>query len=207
MAERWAALLVVAVVHLCAHVLRVHGELGIGGEIQIGFPGIGGGFFGGSGGQGDDVQPPPPVDDGRRARMPSAREFLLHHNVVRAHLGEQPLRWSHDLARYARRVANHRRGDCALQHSLGPYGENLFTGSGNDWRPVDAVNMWLSEYQFYDPTTNTCWPDKMCGHYTQMVWRDTERLGCARAECDGGGVFIICSYDPPGNWLGEGPFE
>ncbi|CAN6483465.1 unnamed protein product [Victoria cruziana] len=206
MADRWASplIVVVAVAHLCAQVLRVHGDISIGG-FEIGIPEPGEGLLEG-GGQEEEV-PQPSVDgDEKRAKAVSPREFLLHHNLVRVHLGEPPLQWCPKLARYARRVANHRRKDCLLQHSTGPYGENLFAGTGNDWQPVDAVNMWLSEYQYYDPSANTCWPDKMCGHYTQMVWKDTERLGCARAECDGGGVFIICSYDPPGNWLGEGPF-
>lgn len=39
------------------------------------------------------------------------------------------------------------------------------------------------------------------GHATQMLWTDTERLGCARATCeDSNGTpytYVTCNYDPP----------
>lgn len=50
-------------------------------------------------------------------------------------------------------------------------------------------------------------PGKMCGHYTQIVWRDSVRLGCASVNCLNGGMYAICSYDPPGNYIGESPFD
>jgi hypothetical protein len=50
-----------------------------------------------------------------------------------------------------------------------------------------------------------CYPGEVCGHFTQLVWNDTEFVGCGRSECFAGGVFITCSYDPPGNWKGEVP--
>jgi hypothetical protein len=36
------------------------------------------------------------------------------------------------------------------------------------------------------------------GHFTQLVWRATTELGCARAQCGGIDV-VVCQYDPPGN--------
>lgn len=42
-----------------------------------------------------------------------------------------------------------------------------------------------------------------CGHYTQVVWANTKRVGCAAAECRNGGTFVVCSYDPPGNMDGR----
>ncbi|XWS52169.1 hypothetical protein CRYUN_Cryun11dG0043900 [Craigia yunnanensis] len=35
----------------------------------------------------------------------------------------------------------------------------------------------------------------MCGHYTQIVWKNTRRIGCARVICDNGDVFMTCNYD------------
>jgi len=36
------------------------------------------------------------------------------------------------------------------------------------------------------------------GHFTQMVWQDTQRLGCGVS-----GSFLTCRYDPPGNYSGQ----
>ncbi|KAJ6759314.1 hypothetical protein OIU74_025899 [Salix koriyanagi] len=55
-------------------------------------------------------------------------------------------------------------------------------------------------------SNGTLW-DEECGHYTQIVWRETKRIGCARVDCFGGrGVFMTCNYDPPGNYIGEKPY-
>ncbi|KAF3604472.1 hypothetical protein F2Q69_00034042 [Brassica cretica] len=103
-------------------------------------------------------------------------------------------------------VNTYRRYDCSLTHSTGPYGENLFWGSGSDWTPTFAVESWTVEAKSYNHMTNSC-EGGMCGHYTQIVWRDTKRIGCARVVCENGaGVFITCNYDPPGNYVGENPY-
>ncbi|XP_008805422.2 pathogenesis-related protein PR-1-like [Phoenix dactylifera] len=137
-----------------------------------------------------------------------ARQFLGPHNTARSALRLRPLIWDPRLARYAERYANRRRGDCALVHSAGPYGENIFWGSGSGWTPAQAVAAWVSERQWYRYGSNSCaggW--EKCGHYTQIVWRTTRRLGCARVNCAGGrGVFIVCDYHPPGNFVGERPY-
>ncbi|XP_020527834.1 pathogenesis-related protein PRMS isoform X2 [Amborella trichopoda] len=104
-----------------------------------------------------EAQLPPFIGNGRKA---NAREFLTHHNKVRIGMQEPPLVWDRTIAKYARRYAEHRRGDCQLIHSMGPYGENIFWGGGLDWRPVDAVRSWIDEHQFYNKTANACAPSK-----------------------------------------------
>jgi hypothetical protein len=135
-------------------------------------------------------------------------DFLNPHNAARSQLGLPPLVWDATLAQYADWWANERRvnGNCQLQHSNGPYGENIFWGGGSSWTPADAVNSFLSEKQYYDYASNTCQAGKQCGHYTQIVWRDTKRLGCARVVCQSSDVFITCNYDPPGNYIGQRPY-
>ncbi|XP_059637724.1 pathogenesis-related protein 1C-like [Cornus florida] len=135
------------------------------------------------------------------------KEFLDLHNQVRQHAGEDPLTWDEQLETYARNYAEKRKGDCNMVHSNGPFGENLFWGGGNQWTAGDAVKMWVREHRFYNKGTNQCQPGKMCGHYTQIVWRDTEHLGCARVQCDNGDTFTTCNYGPPGNYPGEIPFN
>ncbi|AQK75612.1 pathogenesis-related protein PR-1 precursor [Zea mays] len=135
------------------------------------------------------------------------RQFLAQQNAARASLGLAPLAWDERVAAYARAYAESRRGDCALAHSAGPYGENLFWGSGTGWAPAQAVAAWLSERPRYDYWTNSCYGGSMCGHYTQIMWRSTRRVGCAMVACYGGrGTFITCNYDPPGNYVGLRPY-
>ncbi|CAM0953417.1 unnamed protein product [Alopecurus aequalis] len=135
-----------------------------------------------------------------------AKEFLDAHNRVRSQYGVPPLRWSGKLARYARRWSSARRYDCVMMHSENsPYGENVFQGSGRDWRPVNVVADWASEASFYDWRAQECHPGQECGHFTSMVWRTTKYVGCGRSDCYDGGSFFTCSYDPPGNWKGEVP--
>ncbi|CAI0448628.1 unnamed protein product [Linum tenue] len=42
----------------------------------------------------------------------------------------------------------------------------------------------------------------------QLTGIDAVRIiGCAKATCSGGrGTFVICNYNPPGNWIGQRPY-
>ncbi|KAI3844566.1 hypothetical protein MKX03_033641 [Papaver bracteatum] len=94
--------------------------------------------------------------------------------------------------KYVRLWALQRKSDCSLQHSFpeGNFklGENIYWGSGTSWEPTDAVNAWAGEEKFYSYASNTCQAGKECGPYTQIVWRNTRRIGCVRVECDDGDV-------------------
>ncbi|XP_058067905.1 pathogenesis-related protein PR-1-like [Magnolia sinica] len=139
--------------------------------------------------------------------MQLASQFLAPHNAARTALGLPPLVWDPRVARYAEWYANQRRSDCELKHSNGPYGENIFWGSGDGWTPAQAVAAWVVERKWYKYGSNTCASGQMCGHYTQIVWSSSRRLGCAKVTCLGGrGDFITCNYDPPGNYIGERPY-
>jgi pathogenesis-related protein 1 len=71
---------------------------------------------------------------------------------------------------------------------------------------TEAVKLWVDEKPYYDYNSNSCVNGEMCGHYTQVVWRKSLRIGCAKVKCDNGGTFITCNYDPPGNYVGERPY-
>ncbi|XP_004289697.1 PREDICTED: pathogenesis-related protein 1A-like [Fragaria vesca subsp. vesca] len=133
------------------------------------------------------------------------QDYLDAHNAARAAVGVAPLTWDDQVARFAQDYANTHVDDCQLVHSNGQYGENLAMGSG-DLSGTDAVNLWIGEKADYDYNSNTCAAGKVCGHYTQVVWRNSLHVGCAKVRCNSGGTFIGCNYDPPGNWVGEKPY-
>ena len=134
----------------------------------------------------------------------SKEDYLNAHNAARADVGVPSLTWDDTVAAYAQNYANQRIGDCNLVHSGGKYGENIAWGSA-DLSGTDAVKMWVDEKANYDYNSNSC-VGGQCGHYTQVVWRNSVRLGCAKVRCNNGGTFIGCNYDPPGNYVGQKPY-
>jgi uncharacterized protein YkwD len=117
-----------------------------------------------------------------------------------------PLAWSGAVADVAQAWAD----NCMFQHSGGMYGENIYAGT-NAATPQAVVDAWMAEASSYDYATNTC--TGTCGHYTQVVWRASARLGCGVASCtenspfNGGPWQIwVCNYDPAGNFAGMRPY-
>lgn len=136
----------------------------------------------------------------------SAHDILKAHNEVRAEVHLPPLRWSKKLARYARAYARHRMSDCQTVHSGAVFGENLFWDHPGGLYLIDAVYRWAEEKQFYDYKTNKCVSGEKCGHYTQLVWARTKRVGCAKETCPNGDDFMVCNYSPAGNTKGQRPY-
>lgn len=136
----------------------------------------------------------------------SAQDYVDAHNAARSEVGVPNVAWDDTVAAYADKYANQRKGDCELVHSGGPYGENLAWSSG-DMSGSSAVQLWVDEKPNYDHNSNSCVGGAQCLHYTQVVWRDTLRIGCAKVTCDNNaGTFISCNYDPPGNVQGQSPY-
>ena len=156
-------------------------------------------------------------DDDEGSDLGAFDQALLDtHNEVRAAASPtpspalSPLTWSTSLATTAQAWGER----CVFEHSEGSLRENLALFSP---REVDAdmatqvVELWASERADFSLSSNSCAASAQCGHYTQVVWRGTERVGCGVAECDnvpdfGTGTLWVCNYDPPGNYVGERPY-
>ncbi|KAK4254074.1 hypothetical protein QN277_009503 [Acacia crassicarpa] len=135
----------------------------------------------------------------------SPQDYVDAHNVARSQVNVPNIDWDDTVAAYAQNYASQRKADCQLIHSNGQYGENIAWSSG-DMSGADAVKMWVDEKAYYDYDSNSCASGQECGHYTQVVWKDSVRVGCAKVTCDNGGTFIGCNYDPPGNYNGQKPY-
>ena len=128
-----------------------------------------------------------------------ASSVLAEHNKKRAlHKDTPALSWSNTLASYAQDYADNYDCSGTLTHSGGQYGENLALGYDGP-AAVDAWYNEISNYDFSNPgfSSNT-------GHFTQVVWKSTTQVGCGIKTCGGAwGDYVICSYDPAGNYEGE----
>lgn len=147
------------------------------------------------------------------------------HNQVRNKKFEQnDLQWSSDLASYAQIWANHlaTENECKMQHRprsgeyAQKYGENLYWGSAIMWsnglREVQKTTSeqvlasWASEEKDYNYADNTCKAGAVCGHYTQVVWKASQQVGCGVAICADKAQIWVCNYDSAGNYVGQKPY-
>lgn len=141
--------------------------------------------------------------------------IVAAHNRWRTETGVPELTWSESLADVARNWAEQLSSSgCRLQHSGGGYGENIYKVSPVVWSnghreiqnrsPRQIVDGWAAERQDYDYDNNTC--NGICGHYTQLVWRDSTEVGCAAALCPDRSQIWVCNYAPVGNVDGQKPY-
>lgn len=139
---------------------------------------------------------------------------LLAHNLLRQEVGVPPLVWDERLAGIAQNFANtlalkNRGEQFVLEHSQNRgLGENVAGGFVSGDRPeIGILNGWgTNEKVNFNPVTRKCYDSKICGHYTQIVWRKTRKVGCAVAINDNGKYILVCNYDPQGNFNGEAAF-
>ncbi len=135
--------------------------------------------------------------------------FVEAHNTWRARVRLLPVRWSAELAASAQRWSERlaRRG-CRLDHDpSSSAGENIFFASAlraegrdpevNLLTPRQIVDAWGGESAYYSYARNRCASGRRCGHYVQMVWATTDRVGCGGSVCANRGVIWVCRYTPP----------
>jgi len=151
-------------------------------------------------------------ETGSNLSWEQANEALNFHNKVRNEVGVSNLIWSEDLASDAQEWADHLvNAGCKMEHrpSSGVYandfGENIYKSSGysNQDAALRASKAWYSEIEVF--TYEPLHPDRWypTGHYTQMVWHSTQKVGMAYSLCENGSVIVVANYDPPGNYMGE----
>jgi hypothetical protein len=137
--------------------------------------------------------------------------ILAAHNIARAEVGVPPMRWDNRLANDAEQWAWHLAQINTMMHwgSEGEppnhEGENLWMGGRGYYSVEQMVGLWTAEESAFRHTRH--WEDNFhnVGHYTQMVWRSSTRVGCAIAS-NAQSDFLVCRYAPQGNVLGQEPY-
>jgi hypothetical protein len=132
-------------------------------------------------------------------------ELLKAHNAIRTEYKLPQLTWDCKLAEMAQEWAD--RG--VFEHRTNPqYGESLFVSATSTTKAVTAVQQWMLEKDSWDNKAAACAPGKICTHYTQLVWRKTDHIGCGINRNAQGKwkVLLVCNYEPAGNVGGGPPF-
>ncbi|KAF8468347.1 CAP domain-containing protein [Kalaharituber pfeilii] len=123
--------------------------------------------------------------------------FVDTHNEFRAKHGVPPLSYNAEIAAFAE---NHVQA-CVFAHSKPrKYGENLAMGYSDIRAAITAWYNEIKDYPFDKPNFYFG-----TGHFTQVVWKDATKVGCAAKKCNGAngtfGTLYSCNYDH-GNMLG-----
>jgi pathogenesis-related protein 1 len=135
---------------------------------------------------------------------PWADEILQAHNSVRSRFNLPSLIWSGKVAEVAQQWAEALLARNQFAHTpRSVYGQNLFEIDGAHASPTRVVLDWAAEARNYDYASNRC--NGVCGHYTQIIWRDTKEVGCGLARNASREIWV-CDYNPGGNWIGRRPY-
>lgn len=117
------------------------------------------------------------------------------------------LSWDEELSMLAKKWAE----NCEFTHEPnyqrripGKYnvGQNLAYGY-QSWESV--MKAWYDEYKDYN--YGEIKHNGVVGHYTQMVWDRTTRIGCYFANCKNLRNYYVCNYAVGGNFAGKQPYE
>eukprot|EP00755_Sulcionema_specki_P036496 Sspe_Gene.107059::Locus_85130_Transcript_1_1_Confidence_1.000_Length_1024::g.107059::m.107059 len=139
-------------------------------------------------------------------------KILEAHNKYREYHGACPLTWDDEIAKWAKESSGFQttcssgsltHNDQRRMSDGTSLGENLYMSSGKD---VHSFPMEKSVKAWYCGEEG-CWTyggnsfNYQAGHFTQVIWKESTRLGCA--ACLGSrGVYVICNYAKAGNMQG-----
>ncbi|KAL6722491.1 hypothetical protein Aduo_017611 [Ancylostoma duodenale] len=160
----------------------------------------------------------------------SRQKFLDMHNYLRSRAANglepdalggnapkasQMLKMVYDCAVEASAIKHSQK--CVYQHSTSAdrpgLGENLYkTTALNVDRVATAAEssqLWWNELKDYgvgpeNNLTQALWdrPGMQIGHYTQMAWDRTYKLGCSIQHCPTF-TYSVCQYGPAGNYMNQ----
>ena len=141
------------------------------------------------------------------------QRILAPQNQARLKLGLEPLSWNDGLAQQAQHWADFLASTGQFMHApenpLAPEGENIWAGTKGYYAPEAMVDAWVREKRYFQPgvfpNNSTTGNVEDVGHYTQIVWRDTTQVGCAKASGAREDI-LVCRYAQAGNYIGDRPF-
>ncbi|XP_054934338.1 Golgi-associated plant pathogenesis-related protein 1-like [Dermacentor andersoni] len=135
------------------------------------------------------------------------KDSLDWHNYYRSLHGVPALQLDAKLSAMAKTWAITLAKEDRFEHSPDTEcGENVYVKwSSNPKHQItgrEAVESWYSEISEYrwdgtDPDIDAV------GHFTQVIWKETTRMGCAQARGPTNKILVVANYSPPGNVVGK----
>ncbi|THD18319.1 hypothetical protein D915_009665 [Fasciola hepatica] len=129
------------------------------------------------------------------------KECLMEHNRLRSIHTSLPLKLSKDLCRtaqkHARQLVNEQSVMRLSEINFGQNVASIKTSMNNALSGVLVARCWYKESENYDYSEEN---PVNAGHFTQLVWRDSTKVGfgCAKDQ-DRGIIYIVAHYSPTGN--------
>jgi uncharacterized protein YkwD len=144
-------------------------------------------------------------------------KILSLHNLIRQEYRLPALTWDQTIQKQAQKWADTmaKTGNFAHSSSKSRNGwwENIYMISGKNLNTngseSSALMYWINESMNYNYSENSCASGQVCGHFTQVIWSTTRRIGCAkstRKKWTLTTLYIVCQYDPAGNVVWQRPF-
>jgi len=136
--------------------------------------------------------------------------MITAHNQARRQYGVAPLVWDDGLARDAKTYAGILARTGRFEHDPQIWrrpreGENLWMGTRTAYSYTEMIGSLIDERRLFRPgrfpsvSRTGNWSD--VGHYTQIVWPASQRVGCATAS-NRANDYLVCRYLPAGNIVG-----
>lgn len=147
-----------------------------------------------------------PVAAGSIVASEFPSRIVAAHNLERVRMGMPPVVWDPALgsaaAAYATQMAITGQFAHSDRSARRGTGENLWMGTHGAFSVEAMVGGWASEKRYFIPgvfpnnSSSGNWED--VGHYTQMIWPTTQRVGCAIASTPRID-YLVCRYATAGN--------
>ncbi len=144
------------------------------------------------------------------------------HNYARKQVGSTPLVWSEKLEKQAllyAKILARKDNKQNMKHSQTNDGENMTYSYSAEIRdgvvvptfssnPLTEASIgWYEEIKDYRYSKiKKIRIGRPVGHYTQMVWKNTKKVGIAYAISKKGSVYVVARYFPAGNLIGKHPY-
>jgi len=131
---------------------------------------------------------------------------LSSHNKLRAlHKATAKLQWDSSIAAAAQKWAEELVATDAFNHdgARGDVGENLYSQTGPTKAScAEAALSWYDERKHYNYENPNYGSNYTIGHFTQLVWKSSQKVGVGIASKTTGGntrTVIVARYSPAGN--------
>ena len=136
------------------------------------------------------------------------QEILAAQNRYRAEVNVTALNWSENLSHQAQECADYNAANFLPQGRQkhcpkSGFGQNIALATLSLHRTLSQmVDQWGDEKRNFIngeyPSVSATGSPGDVSHYTQIIWQETEDVGCGKANSSGYEI-LVCDYSPRGN--------